>query len=322
MLKLKKIIIGLALISLPFKASSNSEIKPANVIFDVGEVLVTPSYKRSLDHMKLTNVMLFAATSPINFYRMVAQGKKELFNVLKSIEGIDSHIEGATYRGEPLPPALCAHQTKEHSWEILLQKAKETIDKQNFSESERRTFHAMAEITFHPDINASVMDLIPEGFALVDECIQAGHEVYIISNYNGEAFDKLVGLHSQAFAKFKEKNIFISGKKGVAKPDPAIYEKFKQEMNIDTSKTTIFIDDQIENRPKAETGIRFIHHKKHAKTRDELVKLGLLQPLENSSKKKIASTTAVTIAVAACGVGLYQLLYGKKTHQHPIPSAS
>ena len=74
-----------------------------------------------------------------------------------------------------------------------------------------------------------------------------------------------------------------------------------------------------ENKPLEVTGIDFIHHKKASTSRDELVKKGLLQPLQISYKKKVANGAVASVILAACGVTLYKLLH-KDNKKQQVPA--
>lgn len=82
-------------------------------------------------------------------------------------------------------------------------------------------------------------DVIAEGVATLRKCKEMGKKVYVLSNYN-----------DQAFAYIRTKYDFwdlvdgfvISGQEHLVKPDPAIYHVLEKRFDV-TPERTLFIDD-------------------------------------------------------------------------------
>tara|TARA_B100001093_G_scaffold248842_1_gene238250 strand:+ start:136 stop:741 length:606 start_codon:yes stop_codon:yes gene_type:complete len=72
--------------------------------------------------------------------------------------------------------------------------------------------------------------------------------IYILSNFPGDQFD-IFASNYNFVQKFDD--MIISGKEGMKKPDPEIYELCISKFNCDPSKT-LFIDDRPENTKAAE----------------------------------------------------------------------
>jgi len=75
-----------------------------------------------------------------------------------------------------------------------------------------------------------------------------GIPIYILSNFPGEQFDKY--MSNNTFLK-EFNDMIISGKVGLKKPDPKIYELCIKQFNCIPEKT-LFIDDRPENTKAAQ----------------------------------------------------------------------
>lgn len=76
-----------------------------------------------------------------------------------------------------------------------------------------------------------------------------GKRVYILSNYNAEAFDMLLRHHPSLFDCLD--GFLTSGEVGLAKPDPHIYTALMQKFGLDSCCRILFVDDQQRNREAA-----------------------------------------------------------------------
>lgn len=83
------------------------------------------------------------------------------------------------------------------------------------------------------------LEEIPEGIATLHACKAHGKKVYVLSNYPRDGFQHALETHA-FFSLFD--GIFVSSHHLLAKPDPVIYAKATQELNL-TPARTLFIDD-------------------------------------------------------------------------------
>ena len=95
-------------------------------------------------------------------------------------------------------------------------------------------------------------------WALLDRLSAAGHPLYAITNWSAETWGDALRLHPRLATVFRD--IVISGREGVAKPDPAIF-RLALARNGLAAGDCLFIDDNPANVAAAEAlgidGVRF-----------------------------------------------------------------
>jgi 2-haloacid dehalogenase len=107
------------------------------------------------------------------------------------------------------------------------------------------------------------------------------YRLYALTNWSAETFPKALKRY-EFLQYFKE--ILVSGKEGIKKPDPKIYQLVLERFNIDP-QTAIFIDDSARNIAAAEAfGIPSIHFKSPAQLRATLADLGVLRKTKTIKK--------------------------------------
>lgn len=80
-------------------------------------------------------------------------------------------------------------------------------------------------------------------WTLLDRLIGAGHAAYALTNWSAELFGEALALHPR-LSWFRD--IVVSGREGVAKPDPAIYRILLDRHGL-SAADCLFIDDRPEN---------------------------------------------------------------------------
>ena len=96
--------------------------------------------------------------------------------------------------------------------------------------------------------------------------------MYALTNWSAETFPEALRRY-EFLQYFKE--ILVSGKEGIKKPNPAIYELALSRFGIDPS-TAIFIDDSAKNVAAAEAmGIKSIHFQSPEQVREQLQALNI-----------------------------------------------
>ncbi len=113
----------------------------------------------------------------------------------------------------------------------------------------------------------------PEMLAVLDEVVRSGR--YRVFSLNNESRE-LNGYRIATFELARRFHGFLSScYLGLAKPDPAIYER-ALEIVQRPAQACVFVDDRPENcAPAAALGIRTIHHSSAATTRSALRELGV-----------------------------------------------
>jgi len=113
---------------------------------------------------------------------------------------------------------------------------------------------------------------IAEGVALMEALHQAGVPLYGLTNWSGETF-----VHVEDNYPFLDRfrDILVSGREGVVKPDPEIYRLLLSRNQL-VAEQCVFIDDSRKNADGAlAVGMRAIHHVSVDKTADELRAMGM-----------------------------------------------
>jgi FMN phosphatase YigB (HAD superfamily) len=219
-------------------------LEAANIVFDLGDVLIETKYLQSALSIGPKNMISYAATlnNPFGI-------DKKLFSYLDSIKPLDpEQIPVKDHYGNILPQ-LMADWLKGFISDTQLT---EIIDQNpgTFSNYyEEQLVHALAHTIFNPAAFVKTRALIVEGLSFVNERKAAGDNVYILSNWDSASFELLKRICPDIFSMFD--GIMISGKVGLAKPDTRIYQKFLETFNLDPADT-VFIDDQIDNIRAAE----------------------------------------------------------------------
>lgn len=217
-----------------------SKIFTANIIFDLGGVLFLPN--KSAVAMK-------AGPLTLGWYALshMENPRTAFFNILDAIEPYtDTNTKPYDETGIQLPGIMCDWLKGIPSKKILGKIKKEITT--------THSLWSLASAIFEPQCMAATQNLIDSGKQFVQECIEQGHCVYILSNWDPESFTYLQEQYPEFFSLFS--GIVISGDCGLLKPDPAIFMHLLLEYKLDP-KSCFFIDNQEENVTAAYTvGIR------------------------------------------------------------------
>ena len=108
---------------------------------------------------------------------------------------------------------------------------------------------------------------------IVAELRERGTPLYVLSNFSAETFPR--ALERFDFLRWF-RGMVISGKVGIIKPDPRIYEVMLARFAIDPHRA-VYIDDVAANAEAARPfGIHGIHFTTPGALREELVRLAVL----------------------------------------------
>lgn len=114
---------------------------------------------------------------------------------------------------------------------------------ERMSQHTKNLLTSLAKIMFDPVKFAGVMDehtgkdlleMMPEGLPL-----------YLMSNYDDAAFKQVTRKYPELIRKFRD--IMISGKEHLMKPQEEIYKLAMSRWNITDPKSVLYIDDEREN---------------------------------------------------------------------------
>lgn len=228
----------------------------ANIVFDVGDVLVETKYAQTLWSIGPFK-LLHCATTGCNPFA----AHKRLFALLDHIKPYNpEQIIVKDAHGHIMPQLFIDWLKGTASGDQILAQVYQAPDSFFTGRAEKNLIFALAEVLFTPLYFVETRHVIQPAVDLVKDCKKAGHSVYILSNWEPESFELMEYLYPEVFDLFDGK--IISGKVGMVKPDPALYHYLLETYNLDAHET-ILIDDQPENIIAAQNlGISGIHYHK------------------------------------------------------------
>lgn len=105
----------------------------------------------------------------------------------------------------------------------------------------------------HPSSVAATVCPHPQGVPLLNAIKEAvgAERCYILSNISQPTYQEFTVQFAEVFASFADERVCISGRAGAAKPDPAIFEYFLMEYDLQPAEC-LFIDDTPKNVAAAE----------------------------------------------------------------------
>jgi hypothetical protein len=227
----------------------------ANIIFDLGDVLIETKYLQSVLHIGPIKMASYALTLQNPF--AIHTKLYEFLDTIKPHQPGDLVI--TDHHGNAMPALMNDWLAGIISGPNLI-----TIIENNINSIEswptRTLILSLARTIFNPESFAQTRYIVPEGAEFVNTCKKAGHKVYILSNWDPISFTYMQQMHPEFFNCFD--GIIISGDVHLLKPDHAIYHYFLQRFNLEPHDC-IFIDDLEANVIVArEFGIPSIHYVK------------------------------------------------------------
>jgi FMN phosphatase YigB (HAD superfamily) len=288
-----------------------SVVRPAVIIFDIGDVLFNVS-SSSRFTMGRNELGLWDLIWHRVFERQDI--KQVVFNFLNKEFGIQNPEQGclpATQGdNEILPQIMCNWLANANlnttddallTEEACIKQAHERIatSKHLKSKRERRLAKKIITAMFTPKTLAQYTHPIPAAAKLLAECAaqkdangQPKHTFFILSNYSSKCFLALVDQpHAHEIFQYfdLEHHAIISGNCHTIKPYTSIYNHLKTELIAFDSRFTnetylaencVFIDDQISNVLEGrKCGIKqslWLSHGDYGKLRQEFIDLGIL----------------------------------------------
>ena len=224
------------------------------IIFDLGGVLIETRYFHSMLNVGPFTMMSYALT-----FKNPFSCHNKLFEVLEAIQPAAQPLIVKDHYGITMPPLMAQWLKGEVSGDEILWLVDNHL-KNHENWIEKLLIKSVAQLIFIPENFAASRYLVPQGVDFVRECKQAGHKLYILSNWDSDSFDYLQALYPDFFNLFD--GIVISGDVNVAKPDPAAYKYLTKKYHVNPH-SCIFIDDQAENILTAQKlGMHAIHYKK------------------------------------------------------------
>jgi len=203
------------------------------VIFDLGKVLIKTNRKKIIFELSKYNLAHY----------WLVENKKltDLQNILFSIME-KNHGEGK----HSIYPALF------EDW-LLSRKTNETISRivtRDINNSNTVSYHtkklllSLTKIMFDPVKFAEMMDEHSGGVALL-KMMPPDVPLYLISNYDSQAFDKVRNRFPDTLRRFRD--FLISGKENLMKPEKNIYDLAMKRWGITDPSRVLYIDDERDN---------------------------------------------------------------------------
>lgn len=248
---------------------------PKNIIWDIGDVLIgfnRLGMIRDIGLLRIATYILLDRKLPLNFqariFSLVRQVKNESQHELLDVQNVPDLYQdlftGAVTSKEAM--RLISEKADE-IWQ--LDQTPEQQDNPYFvSEREKELIVSGARAMFDPIILAKNAYPLKQIAALVKECAEVVdydgnpvHQQFILSNFASDAFDELIhqGHCNEAFEHINPDNMVISGKAGLAKPDPEIFKFILKKYNLNP-EDSVFVDDRADNIAAARAaGIAAVH---------------------------------------------------------------
>ncbi|MFM0162849.1 HAD family hydrolase [Paraburkholderia sediminicola] len=137
--------------------------------------------------------------------------------------------------------------------------------------------HAPLIRAFYERWHEMVAGVLEEGVAIMEKLEAADVPLFGLTNWSAETFP-YAWEHYPALRRFRD--IVVSGRVKLVKPDPAIFEEMRQRIEAQLpgiqAGELIFIDDNLKNAEAATAlGWHGVHHTSAAQTEARLRELGL-----------------------------------------------
>ncbi|MBP6869689.1 HAD family phosphatase [Candidatus Babeliales bacterium] len=196
---------------------------------------------------------------------MLKYGKPSTKKIFEALEYAPAVTKFDMYNeGLRMPQIMVDWQTNAQELRDIQDSMVQHILSSNLTITEKNLLVNTILMMTMPEKYIATRQTIPAGIELARNLKKQGYRIYILSNWDPTSF----GLFQEKFpeifmheGKALFDGIMISGKVGMVKPDPGIFQAFLKKFNIKASHA-IFIDDTIENIQGAQNlGLTSIHCK-------------------------------------------------------------
>ncbi|MFC1841829.1 HAD-IA family hydrolase [Candidatus Dependentiae bacterium] len=256
-----------------------------NVIFDLEGVLLKINKSAMFKQMSKFTLLKFLFSSCFSLQNPFNIEPK-LFAVLKELECDYENTYGATDgKGNKLPDILCAWSAGEVNSQEILSKAnlflQTDTDVLPYS-TEKNFVREIIKTAFNPECFIKATTEIKDGIEFAKKCKEEGHEIFVLSNWDKESWNKESG--ETMYTKFKDlfgedglfekEKVIISGEVGCIKPDPNIYFHLLNKHGLRPQESIFFDDQEVNVRAAEKLGIRGVlcKNKNYNQMLDELNK--------------------------------------------------
>lgn len=237
----------------------------ANVVFDIGDVILTTKK--------------FTAMQQIGFWNIIAFGKNPRPLFFKYMHQVTPRLTDAPgacdEEGNPLPQLMVDWMIGNKTNAAIAQEFRDALDKDTvLTNAQYKMLHRLSFIFDDVEAFIKTKKVVNKTFRFIKECKQNGHKVYILSNWDAESIKVARNKYPELFNLFD--GAIVSGEVHLMKPNPEIYQLLLDTYNL-KAEDTIFIDDQLENiigaQSKGIAGIHCTNKKTLLKTKPDIKKV-------------------------------------------------
>jgi HAD superfamily hydrolase (TIGR01549 family) len=216
------------------------------VIFDLGKVLIKEDVMKMIFQFSPLALTKYLFVKGIDMSRI----RNTFLEFLEKAHGKGLHSGYPHIFEKWLTGEMENQQIREH----LLKELEK--DGEIDTDGTKSLVKSIVNVTFQPEQFAKVMRK-HTGCELL-KLIPQDVELYMITNYNGEAFDHIHRTLPELFKPFKD--IIVSGRVGLLKPQKEIIQYALDRWNLNAS-SVLYIDDELDNVETAESfGMKTIHY--------------------------------------------------------------
>jgi HAD superfamily hydrolase (TIGR01549 family) len=256
--------LGLEQESIPAAQDSDKKV----IIFDLDGVLCTTNDLQAFYEIGMTTILQY----------MLKHGKpstQKLFEALKDVPAVTKF--DAYNDGMRMPQIMVDWQCNAQELRDIQDEMITHILSSKLEILEKNLMVNTVLMMTKPENFIATRQIIHAGVQLARILKKLGYKLYILSNWDPTSFPLFMEQFPELFI-YEDANLFdgimTSGKTGIIKPNPEIFEACLKKFNIKKSEA-IFIDDTIENIKAAEMlGITSIHcqQKDISKVKKDLIK--------------------------------------------------
>lgn len=227
-------------------STNMKKLSDKTIIFDLGKVLIKENPLRVVSLLDKTQLLLHTALHGHKPTEM----RVHLFDFMERTYGkgtcsvypkiFEDWLKGLTSNEE-----------------VRLMFEKDLPLDVQLDKSTKQLIMNLCDMIFEPETFSKIMTL--HSGAKVLEKIPEGVNLYLITNYNDESFDKMTKRYPDLFARFRD--VLVSGKVKMMKPCSEIFLHAISNWKLDP-KNVLYIDDEFDNVETArKLGFQTVHYK-------------------------------------------------------------
>jgi FMN phosphatase YigB (HAD superfamily) len=231
-----------------------SPILPATIIFDLNGVLVYQNKFKICTNAGLYTLARYVLTN--------GPFIKNLFTTTLHAVPYDTHtIETPEDQdGNALPPIMIGWLKGEIDGNQLINHVENFLASTPEcckTSSKKLLINSLTRAVFAPKSFAQATCFYKDIITLVKDCKNAGHKVYVLSNWDKASFAYIQQWYPEFCELFD--GIEISGNIDMIKPQKKIYEYIINKYNLDPTKTAFIDDQRINIRAAKKCGLFGMH---------------------------------------------------------------